>query len=164
MARTLGLHQLFVLLKHSSKHICLWILRNKDEFWAVYSYHATWFLISWHIRIVIFIYSYLIFISLWKPQFICLSFVASEPFISNVENFCIALLLEVLYNKLALLYSFSVERGVCCHDNSNVTSVAEMLRWHVCCISYAGAMHRREVIQIMESISCDFWGRELAEI
>lgn len=62
----------------------------------------------------------------------------------------------------AVFYSFSMEKGVCCHDNSNVTSMAVMVRWRVCCISYAGAMHKGEVIQIMESISCDFWSRELA--
>lgn len=59
-------------------------------------------------------------------------------------------------NKHALPYPFSMEKGVCCHDNRNVTSAAEMVRWRVCCLSYAGAMHRGEVIQIMESISCDF--------
>lgn len=53
--------------------------------------------------------------------------------------------------------------GDCCHDNSNVTSMAEMLRWRVRSVSYAGAARRGKVIQIMESISCDFWSRELTE-
>lgn len=43
-----------------------------------------------------------------------------------------------------MFHSFSVEQGVCCHDNSNVTSVAEMVRWRVCCISYAGANAQKE--------------------
>lgn len=60
----------------------------------------------------------------------------------------------------AASHSSSLEKGACCHDNSNANSVAAMLKWRVCCISYAGALHRGKVIQIMESISCDFWSRE----
>lgn len=62
-------------------------------------------------------------------------------------------------NKLTLPYGFSGKMGVCCHDNSNVPSMAEMLRWRVYFICRCSA-HRGEAIQIMESISCDFWSRE----